>query len=131
MHDVVELALDFLGRDPNGTEQYAWCENGKEALSVIVDAIFAASDDPSLLVDDLLRFAAALELELGSPTAASVLLSVLRSDARVLALVDRRPPPVIAAVRRAPMRRDEVRTQTVLPDDPKKRRQFGVSRSIA
>ena len=90
---IVELAIDFLIEDPSGQDQYVWCANGTEALASLLDAAFEIDTDPAPLIDELLRLTCALEGELRSPGAAAWLLTVLREDARVMAMIER-PPPV-------------------------------------
>jgi hypothetical protein len=85
---VVDLALDFLIRDPSGEGQFVWSENGPEALAALLDAVFSLPDDPSPLIDELLKLASALEMELRSPSAAAILMIALRSDPRVMELVE-------------------------------------------
>ncbi len=85
---ILDLALEFLRIDPSGEDRYAWGPEGFEALATLLDALFAHPSEPGPALDDLLRLACALDLELRSPGAASDLRAVLASDARVLAQLD-------------------------------------------
>lgn len=85
---ILDTALDFLGEDPGGDEPYAWCEDGEPALATLLDLVFAMDGDPGPLIDELIGLGSALNLELRSPKAAAVLFTVLRSDERVMALLE-------------------------------------------
>ncbi len=127
----LDLAMSFLRRTSEG--EYIWCDNGLEAISVLLDAIFTLAD-PEPAVDELLRLAAALELELGSAKAGAELMVLLGGDLRVLELVDFREHSKTdlenwsgaAPIKRAPMQNQTPRV-AVAPVDDKKRRQFRVT----
>src|SRR5262245_12695172 len=85
---VIEQALDFLCADPRKQERYAWAAGAEEALGVLLEVVFELKE-PRPALEELLRLACALELELRSPAAAATLLAVLAADPRVRALNDR------------------------------------------
>ncbi len=126
---ILELALEFLRRDASG--EYVWGHAGEEALPLLLDVLFAVPEDASASIDELLRLASVLELELRSPSAAAGLLAALRADPRVTAGCDRSARSRAKSahwsgsqeIRRAPMRREERRAR-VTPADGRKRRAF-------
>ena len=127
----LDLAMNFLRRTSEG--EYIWCDHGMDAISVLLDAIFTLAD-PEPAIDELLRLAAALELELASPKAGAELMVLLGSDLRVLELVDFREHSKAdleswsgtQPIKRAPMQNQTPRV-AIAPTDDKKRRPFRVT----
>ena len=81
MDAVLDYAMKFLREDG---ERFVWVENAREGLAALIDVIYTLDTDPAPLLDDLLRLAAALETELRSPEAATLLMAVLGTDKRVI-----------------------------------------------
>lgn len=83
---IAELALEFLERGASSSgEPYGFPPHGRVALAALLEALFETGGDPGDALEDLLRLACVLEIELRSPSAAELVLSTLRSDPRVSA----------------------------------------------
>lgn len=82
---IVDLTMEFLRSNPGGSERFVFVSQGPDAVAASLDALFAIPDGHRAALDDLMRFACALDLELMSPTAAGIIRTALISDPRVIA----------------------------------------------
>lgn len=79
---VTDLLIDLLRIDAESGE-YRFAEGANGAIDALLGAVLAL-DEPQPAIDELVRFACVLELELRSPAAASDLRAVLCSSPRFI-----------------------------------------------
>jgi len=81
---MASIAIDFLRKSGDGEEQMRFCEQGKEALAVGLDALFESGLPPAPALSELLGLAAVLEDERSSPKAAGLIRDAVTADPRAL-----------------------------------------------
>jgi hypothetical protein len=96
----LDLVLDLLCTEAGREEEFVFPEVAHDGLSAVIDLTFAFAPEPAKEIDELMKLAWKLGLEMRSPTAASVIRDVLANDPRVNALqsgVDEREARAVTA----------------------------------
>jgi hypothetical protein len=77
------IVMDFLRKDQTGKEPMAFCRQGREAIDVGLQALFASGRPALPPLSDLLGLATALEAQ-GSPSAARMIRAAVRRNPNAL-----------------------------------------------
>jgi hypothetical protein len=84
----IDRVLDLLHDDPQHIEELAFLRGAPDALTQLLDNLFEEDPDPQDELEELLRLICALEVELKSPNAASLLRVVMAAHPLVSEVLD-------------------------------------------